>query len=160
MKNNFIAPARIIMLILVFAAIAFCLTACFCASEHEDGENNAEACNGNHNWQYRERFIKYYDDVGKEVVCYACTACGEEKLEPVELVSHSFVEEVSVEGDCQTDRVINHICTVCGWTKYEVLGKANHAWSGSSTAECGADGYFERSCTVCGESESGTLIGL
>jgi len=121
-----------------------------------EGEDNI--CIGEHKWEFSRLSS---DSASGEYLIYECTECDETKTVGVDEAEHSFVLDSDTDHvDCQTVINVQLRCTVCGWRKSMEGLFGNHIWSGSSSAFCGEEGTFERTCSVCGESESGTTLGL
>lgn len=137
--------------------VMFCLSAC--GSNHQA---TLDVCNGNHTYGTEHYLFKtsYQGNENTEMVRFICTVCGADSEDILAADAEHTFETYKSEGNCQTAIEIKHECTICNWSYKEDGGYGSHNWSGSSTAMCGGDGYFERTCNVCGKSENGTLIGL
>jgi len=141
--------------IVLLSLAMICLSAC--GSSRDPGQEGS-ACNGNHTYG-EEHYFFYSGPDNTPTVAIPCTVCGEQYTVSPEEAKHTF-ELYPSEGNCQTTITVTHVCSICNWSYSEDGGYGPHSWSGSSTAMCGGDGYFERTCGICGKSESGTLIGL
>ncbi len=151
MKKSFCL--KILFAVALLSLAMICLGAC-------SGDPYAEPsiCNGNHTYG-AEHYSFRSGPNNVAMVAIPCTVCGEEYTIDAAYAEHTF-ESYKSEGNCQTTVEITYECTICNWSYKEDGGYGSHNWSGSSTAMCGGDGYFERTCSVCGDSESGTMIGL
>lgn len=154
MKKSFCL--KILFVVALLSLAMLCLGACGSSAPADP-----YACNDGGDHVYGE--LHYYNNNVYEGESFyvTCTRCGNSKeVAPLE-IEHDLVLGNTVDkGNCQNARKDLYDCTICGYSTVKVGELGNHSWSGSCTAMCGSDGYFERSCSVCGTSESGTMIGL
>ena len=128
------------------------------SADSSDGSQGDNVCEGEHKWEFVIIDNNIYD--GDHLI-YECSECHLTKKVGVDEADHKFViYNVIGSGDCQSVVYAVFKCSVCGWLKTMEGKFGYHEWTGSSTAFCGEEGYFERTCTICGEPESGTTLGL
>jgi len=142
---------------MLFAVVLLSL-AMICLGACRGDPDESSTCNGNHSYGKNHEF---HGNSNGDYVSLTCEICGESIFVDPSDVEHDFEFENTVkEGDCQTQKQEMYSCTICNYSKVEFGEIGHHNWLENSTAMCGGDGYFERSCSICGESESGTMIGL
>ena len=147
---------RLFILLILTLALTACLVAC--SGGGGDPGKPIVDCKGNHT--YGEHH-DVHSDGSQDCVWLTCTACGQAVQVPASEVEHTLVlDGVVDEGDCQTTMKSMYTCSVCGWQTIREGDYGRHDWGSTSTALCGEEGYFERSCFICGKSESGTTLGL
>lgn len=154
MKKSFCL--KILFAVALLSLAMICFGAC-----DSSAPDDPYACNDGGDHVYGE--LHYYNNNVYEGESFyvTCTRCGNSKEVAPSEVEHDLVLEDTVdEGNCQNVRRDLYRCTVCSYSTLKDGELGNHSWSGSSTAMCGGDGYFERTCSVCNNSESGTMIGL
>ncbi len=97
-----------------------------------------------------------------------CTEKGEQVMVCENDASHTKTMDISPaghkwgewiwdeQGDCVTDGVRHHDCTVCDASESEDYHAPGHTWgewSGEHAATCTEEGYASHTCTVCNTEE-------
>lgn len=86
-----------------------------------------------------------------------CTLCGEK----MNVEAHRWtIQAVEVPGSCTEDRVEFQICEVCQRTQRKVFYASGHVWDQGRVTQapsCMEAGKMEYTCTVCGETCTGSI---
>ncbi len=89
-------------------------------------------------------------------VTYTCSKCGNEKIEVIEALGHSYdAGKQTIAPTCTEEGMITYACANCGTTKTDSIAPLGHRFNeGEQTKAptCSETGTWTKSCTACGAS--------
>ena len=86
--------------------------------------------------------IHYHDDDGEP-----CPYCD------IGYHNHDYKDVEEKAATCTTEGLVNHTCTICGYSYEETIPALGHAYSGVVTAPtCTENGYTTHTCSRCDDS--------
>lgn len=90
-----------------------------------------------------------------------CSRCKDTKTEAIPAIGHAYVSEVTTQPTCVKEGVRTFTCNRCKDTKTEAIpATGKHQWSDwkkTADATVFAPEQQERSCTICGKTETQTV---
>ncbi len=91
---------------------------------------------------------------------YVCLLCDNVKTETMPAIEHDIVTEIKKAVTCSEDGEEITYCKNCSFSSINVItATGEHDFTESIIEEptCNKEGIAERSCTVCGETETSTI---
>ena len=87
----------------------------------------------------------------KGKVVQKCSLCERESVEYIDMIAHSWGENVTVVATCTQPGYTKKMCSVCSTDDIEYTETIAHSWDVESVvnATCTSEGYTFRKCSSC-----------
>ena len=98
-------------------------------------------------------------------ITYTCKACGETRIEYLDLIDHTYDEgHVTRQPTCTVKGVKTYTCTVCGHEKYEDIEPLGHDFSDVGVVSlepgCTTTGILTHHCSRCDATQDEVIPAL